>query len=123
VIAFATAGGNDIANLYGSIGNDLFTTTSNVGRLTSGNYSLRAEQFEQSNIRLNQGGTDLAEFRDYLTADLLFGRDNFARGTVSSKQTTVFDMDDVKAYAAAGQSPTADVTDIDYLYAEIGTWT
>ena len=34
----ATAGGNDIANPYGSAGNDLFTTTSNIGRLTGTNY-------------------------------------------------------------------------------------
>jgi hypothetical protein len=122
VIAFATAGGNDIANLYGSIGNDLFTTTNNVGRLTGTNYSLRTEQFEQVNARLHQGGTDLAEFRNFLTANQLFGRTNYSRGTVSGKQTTVFDIDEVKAYAAAGQTPTADVSEIDYLFEKIGSW-
>ena len=122
VMAFATSGGNDTANLYGSIGNDLFTTTSNVGRLAGTNYSLRAEQFEQSNVRLHQGGADLAEFRDFLTADLLFGNANLARGTVSGKQTSVFDMDEVDAYAASGQSPTSNLSAIDYLYEEIGTW-
>ena len=122
VIAFANAGGNDVANLYGSIGNDLFTTTSNVGRLAGTNYSLRAEQFEQSNVRLHQGGADLAEFRDFLTADLLFGNANLARGTVSGKQTSVFDMDEVDAYAASGQTPTSNISAIDYLYQEIGTW-
>lgn len=122
VIAFATAGGNDIANLYGSVGNDLFTATSNVGRLTGISYSLRAEQFEQSNVRLNQGGADLAEFRNFLTGNQLFGRTNYTRGTVSGKQTTVYDMDNVKAYAATGQSPSSDVVGTDYLYEEIGTW-
>jgi len=96
--------------------------SSNVGRLSGTNYSLRAEQFEQTNVRLHQGGTDLAEFRNFVTANSLFGRANFCRGTVASKQTTVFDMEEVKAYSAAGQSPTSDVADIDYLYEEIGTW-
>ena len=54
--------------------------------------------------------------------DLLFGRTNYARGTVAARQTFVYDADEVKANAAAGQTPTADISDIDYLYEAIGTW-
>ncbi|HUE69823.1 MAG TPA: fibronectin type III domain-containing protein, partial [Pirellulaceae bacterium] len=121
VIAHSTAGGTDIANLYGSVGDDLFTITSNTGTLTGSGYSLTINKFEESKV-YGQGGNDTAQFREVRSVDKVYGRNNYARLTVAGKKTTVFDFALVEGYAKAGQKPSANVRNVDYVFKKYGTW-
>ncbi len=62
VYAYGGSGGTDVANLYGSSGNDTFTGTPTSARLSGTNYIELANNFAQVHAVAGLGGTDVANF-------------------------------------------------------------
>ncbi len=65
VVADATAGGQDVARLYDSAGDDTLTAYPTVATLTDGStYSLEADNFRYAMAYATHGGVDAASFFD-----------------------------------------------------------
>ena len=69
VYAYATAGGNDVAQLHDSSGNDQYTIARQWSQVAGTNFLLRAEYFEQVHAYATHGGYDTADVYDDATIE------------------------------------------------------
>jgi hypothetical protein len=120
--AFATAGGNDRATLYGSDGDDLFEGGAFWGRMTTEASTNTANGFARTYARAVDGGADRAVFYDVGRGDLLYGRDDLAMLYSPGYRGYAYGFDEVGGHAASGASAKADVSAVDYLFNRVGAW-
>jgi hypothetical protein len=121
--AFATAGGADIANLYGSAATDTLVTLGSVySRLTGTGFSNQVNGFARVSVEGN-GGPDAAWFYD--------DNQNTALSASGNSGTTVFPRASVTAYDfptlnVIASSPTAShikrIGAIDFALKTSGSW-
>ncbi len=68
------------------------------------------------------GGRDLAFLSAVHSEDAVWGRDDWARARRAHSRQLVIGFDEVRAIAAPGETPTSNVSAIDYIYRQIGDW-
>ncbi|NLS97872.1 MAG: hypothetical protein GXX96_37500, partial [Planctomycetaceae bacterium] len=112
------SGGYDQAKFYDSAGNDLFYGDYVTSSLTGTGFANYSHGFDRIDAFARAGGTDRAKITGVLAADSVFGRDSYLDWV--NHHLELFDF--ITATAADGQSPHADVVDIDYVFDMLGTW-
>ncbi len=70
VHAYANSGGTDVANMYGSAGNDVFVVTPKQSRLYGSDFYVRAKRFDRVDAHAGAGGVDVAKMYDSAGDDL-----------------------------------------------------
>ena len=127
VVAFADAGGNDTATFLDTTvfssgpSNDLFTSTPTRATLSQPGTLFRksAEGFETVTA-LSTTGTDVAEFVDVQSGELLSGGGGDA--TIAARGTRTNGFGTVRATNQAGDTPTADINIVNYVFQQLGQW-
>ena len=114
--------GTDTAYLYDSNGNDTYTGNGSTSSLSGSTFNNSAHQFDNVQARAVNGGNDVAYFNELGNNDTLYGRSNEASVSNGGSSRSVFDFDSISGNARSGESPTADVDAVDYLFEQNGTW-
>jgi hypothetical protein len=116
-----TAGGSDSAYLYDSVGDDLVAIHRNGFSLTTSTTRYEAKSFEKLYATGGQGN-DRVDFADVADADTFYGRESLALHSGSGFRNEVAGYQHVTATSRTGNSPTADVDNLDYLFEQFGDW-
>ena len=120
--AMAINGGDDRASFFDDdLTADDFVAGIDYAQMSNQAYVNRAEGFEQ-NVATSRGGADEAQLLDLTSADLLYGRSDFASVLGTDRDDTVNGFDPVAAEALAADTPSSDVADIDYTLTSQGNW-
>lgn len=115
-------GGDDRASFFDDDSAvDDFVAGIGYAQMSNANYVNRAEGFEQ-NVATSRGGADSAQLLDLTSADLLYGRSDFASVLGTNRDDTANGFDPVAAEALGNETPTSDVADIDYVLTSQGDW-
>ena len=122
VIAQSGNGGSDTAYLYGSAGDDTLTAGLTSARLTGTGFDVTTSGFATMYAYGNGGTNDRAVFQNVNTNDTVYGRTNYLLAKRSGKLQRAYDFDTVRAEAAAGNTPTADVANLDFVFEQVGNW-
>ncbi|MFN0196608.1 MAG: Calx-beta domain-containing protein, partial [Planctomycetaceae bacterium] len=107
-------GGTDTANLYDTVGDDLFTSVVSKGTLTGSGLTHQVHQFANINVYAYAGGNDLAELFDTPGVDRFIGRDTRSNMTGVGYNHSVTRFERVNAYAWQGGY------DLAYLHGSAG---
>jgi subtilisin family serine protease len=114
-----SSGGNDLARMYGSAGDDTFTV-SGGSRIVSGtDYSLRSENFQCVQFD-GRGGFDRVELLNLVASDELYGRRSYGRLTSGEFKTEISNVDAILVQARLGASTRSDVRTVDYVFQKLG---
>ncbi len=120
VEAFATSG-YDRAFLYGTAGTEHLTLTPTDASFHGDGFLHRTSGFDRTRVKAG-GGTDYAYFEQVGSSDRVYGRHNYAHLQRNADDYWAYDFELIKAYAQAGETPTADVAAVDYLFQQFGSW-
>jgi hypothetical protein len=121
VVANATGGGNDTANLYDSAGNDSFYGSSNFSSLSGQGFSNAAYGFATVNA-FHSSGSDSAALYDSTGDDHLLAVGNTAQLTYPNSSVNVQGFQTVNATSSQGGNDTQSVRAIDFALKTIGNW-
>jgi len=127
VNAYAFAGGRDVADMFGSAGDDVFYSDPIQAALYSTWFYNRVKYFEEVNAHGGGGENDRADLFDSALVDLLEADDDWARLSHDDAMLyfvySVKDFDSVKVWSENDSRNTKNVaTDLLFdLYLE-GTW-
>ena len=111
VLAQATPGGNDEADLYDSPGNDILITRPALSRLAGDGFQYQVEDFAVVHAYATAGGQDSAKMFDSSGNDLFRAEVNQSRLSGDGFETNASFFDSVHAYATAGGSDMAELID------------
>jgi hypothetical protein len=121
-------GGTDVAHLYDTTGDDIFTSrpASNYAKTKfygNNNHFARVRFFDEVHAHGGAGGNDVAYLYDTSGNDQLVAEDNEATLNSGVFDTTVYDFGTVYANSSQGGTDTTDVTDpLDFDLILTGYW-
>lgn len=121
VNAYGRAGA-DTAQLFDSQGDDEFWDFGGYSAMVSSHLYAVVKGFEETNAVAENGGNDKAYVRQLVTADRLFAQANIAAITGPTRNTHIRGFDSVDVKHLAGETPTRDVSTVDYLLSTDGDW-
>lgn len=107
VLMISQAGGEDVAFLYDSSGDDLFTGTPTYGEMTGAGFRLRAENFRYVHAYATGGGFDAAQLYDSSGNDRFVATPEYALFDGSNFYFRAKFFDAVHAYSVNGGYDTA----------------
>ena len=122
VLAVSGNGGDDQATFYDSAGNDTFLWKPEYSFLKGNGFLNFARGFAQVTAIANQGGIDNASFRNLRSIDTFFGRNQIASVRSSGRDDRISGFDIVSARPETGQLPHVDVSNLDYIFQQLGVW-
>lgn len=122
VTAYANAGGSrDLAYLYGTAGAEVVTVSGANTEMRGRGFSSSANGFESVRT-YGRGGADEAVFHEIGANDSFLGRSNLVRYRSEGHESRLYDFDVVSAHAANGETATADLQAVAYLFNQYGKW-
>jgi hypothetical protein len=122
VVLAVGGGGSDVAQLYDSAGNDTFVGTPGNSTLSGAGFWNQVFGFAQVFAVANAGGTDTATFYDSAGNDSFVGQGAVASLSGSGYLNWSTGFASVTAVSNSGGTDTADLSTLDFLFAEIGPW-
>ena len=120
--AFATAGNNDTAVLYGSAGSNVFTSTVQLATMSGTGYSNSASGFAAAYALNAAGGNDTAYLFDSPGNNALVAATTQATLTAANRQVVVSQFSAVDAYDNLGTVDTVHQSAIDFALTTVGSW-
>jgi hypothetical protein len=110
--------------MYDSAGNDRFVWEPNYALLRGQNdeYFNYTSGFRQINLFADAGGIDRATVYDMGDGDSILGGANWAEIRRAGVLTNLAGFDELAAHALPGETPTAVMNAIDYLFEQFGVW-
>ena len=120
VLAYSQNGGVDTARFYDTIGDDQFLAAANHSQLCGAGYCNVGIGFRTVYAYADAGGQDTAIFLD--VDGQVFGRDNLASLLTQDQNRWLWNFDQVTAISEPDAEPSADVTAVDYLFDQLGSW-
>jgi len=122
--AYAREGGNDVASLYDSAGDDYFTASPNTGSLSGTGYSLDVHRFYSIEATASSGGYDIAELIDSSGNDFAIAKPTETTLYNNNFSNTAKLFDVVHTYARSGGNDQALLYDSagDDRYFNIDDW-
>ncbi len=102
-IEFQSQGGWDVVQLHGTMGNDLFTATTNSASLISGDLNVRLEGVENVALIGGQGGRDQATVIGSAAADHVLSNDQTTRVSSDQHVTRIQDIESIDLDLLGGE--------------------
>ena len=121
VYAYATAGGTDRAVLKDSAGNDTLIANSVYSMLYGNGFYNNAQGFERVDAYAT-GGYDTARMYDSSANDAFIGRSNYGYMRGSNYLNMARGFERMSAYSNYGGADQLSVANLDYLFANYGSW-
>ena len=119
--AEAANGGSDIAFFQiGGSDNNLFVASPTEVSLSNSQISTRAIGFGTNQANMSSTGQDTARIEEIASIEALFASGSVA--TVAARDLTLEGFDEVIAEALAGESPSLNQEEHDFLLTLIGNW-
>jgi hypothetical protein len=120
VQAFSGAG-NDTARLYDSAFRDVFESVGSLARLVGTDFERVVTGFARVQAYSSGGGDD-AHLRDIRAVDVFTGGGSHATLQRGAALSEVSGFSLVRAYAREGDTATASMDAVDYLFQKVGSW-
>ena len=115
-------GGHDTTRLFDTPGDDHFYAFEDFALMQSPHLHAVVKGFEDLQAEANNGGNDTAHLWGLGSEDHLFARDNIATVTGDLRNTWVIDFGNVEAKAEENETPTVDLSLVDFVLDSLGDW-
>ena len=115
-------GGHDTTRLFDTPGDDHFYAFEDFAVMQSPHLHAVVKGFEDLQAEANNGGNDTAHLWGLGSEDHFFARDNIATVTGDLRNTWVIDFENVEAKTEENETPTVDLSLVDFVLDSLGDW-
>ena len=117
------SGGRDTAVITDTLGDDQFQSTSTSATLRGqdNEYVVVARSFDDLRVT-STGGEDTAVWQNVVSSETVFARGEMSRISGGSRTHRVDGFEQVTARTADGETARAVVSNVDFLFSEVGDW-
>jgi len=115
-------GGNDTAILFDSNGDDRYASNATLSVLFGAGFKNYARGFNNVIVEANAGGNDRTVLKEISSLDSVFGENDVLTLTRSNRVEQISGFDRASAQANDGETPTANVQNLDLAFTKIGNW-